>query len=254
MSNSALPRKRSWRIGFFTAMPGVLLLFVVAGFTRTLFARPVFHPVPIPPYLYVHGIVLTSWYVWACIQSLLIGTGRVVSHRRFGSLAAWFAAVVFVAALMASLGSVSRNGFDLDADASVIGIGVTGITVAAFFSEVIWVNIFSALSFAGFLVGAVILRRRPQAHKRLMLLASISIIGPALARMARWPVFGGEQGPFVSVVLWSLVLAVVAYDLVSRKRLESSTAIGIVWLLIVPNAAVWVSRSDIGVKLIYALR
>ena len=126
VSNGALARKRSWRIGFFTVMPGMLVLLVVAGFTRTLFARPVFHADPIPPYLYVHGIVLTCWFVWALVQSLLISAGRVANHRRFGSLGACFAAAVFVAALMASFGVVSRKGLDLNADASAIGIGVYG--------------------------------------------------------------------------------------------------------------------------------
>jgi len=254
VSNGTLARKRPWRISFFTVIPGVLVLILVAGFTRTLFARPIFHPAPIPSYLYVHGIVLTCWFVWAFVQSLLISAGRVANHRRFGTLGACFAAAVFVAALMASFGSVSRKGLDLNADASAIGNDITGITVAAFYSGVVWGNIVNALSFAVFLAAAVILRRRSQAHKRLMLLASISLIEPALARIARWPMFGGEQGPFIPVVVWSLVLAVAVHDLVSRKRLESSTAIGIVWLLIVRNGAVLVSRSDIGLRLIYALR
>ena len=43
-----------------------------------------------------------------------------------------------------------------------------------------------------------------------MLLASISIIGPALAHVARWPVFGGEQGPFIPV-FWGLVLVLAVH-------------------------------------------
>lgn len=254
ISSGASIRKRPWRIGFFTMMPGVLLLFLVAGFTRTLFARPLFHPAPIPPYLYVHGIVLTSWFVWAFIQSLLISAGKTAYHRRFGAVGACFAAVVVVAALMASFGSVSRKGFDLNASASVMGNGITGITVAQFYSGVVWGNIVNVFSFAVFLAAAVILRRRPQVHKRFMLLASISLIEPALARIARWPGLGGEQGPFIPVVVWSLILALAVHDLVSRKRVESSTAIGIVWLLIARNGAVLVSNSGIGLGLIYALR
>jgi hypothetical protein len=52
LSNGTVAGKRRWRIGFFTVMPGVILLLVVAGFTRTLFARSLFRPAPIPPYLY----------------------------------------------------------------------------------------------------------------------------------------------------------------------------------------------------------
>src|ERR1700730_9606988 len=119
---------------------------------------------------------------------------------------------------MATLGVASRvasRGLDFDADASVLGIGVTGLTVAAFISSVVCANIGNLLSFATLLLAAVVLRGRPRAHKRLMLLASISIIGPALARIARWPVLGGEQGPFIPLVWWGLVLVVAVHDLMS---------------------------------------
>ena len=118
----------------------------------------------------------------------------------------------------------------------------------------VWGNIANALSFALFVAGAVIYRRRPQIHKRFMLLASISILEPALARIARWPGFGGEQGPLIPVVIWSLIAALATYDLVTRKRLETCTSISIVWLLIVRNGAVWVSNTHLGLSLIYALR
>lgn len=249
----AFTRKRAWRVGFFTVMPGAILFLVLVGFTRSLYARPLFHPDPIPPYLYLHGTVLTSWFVLAFVQALLISAGRVANHRRIGAVGACFAAAVFAAALMATFGSVTRRGFDFNAPASIIGIGITGITVAQFTSAVVWTNIVSAVSFALFVAGAIIYRRRPVIHKRFMLLASISILGPALARISRWPHFGGEQGPFIPIVTWSLIAAVAIYDVVSRKRLEKCTAIAIVWLLIVRNGAVYISQTHFGLSLIYAL-
>lgn len=246
--------KRPWRIGFFTVMPFVILFFVMAGFTRTLFARPVFHPAPIPLYLYVHGIVLTCWFVWACAQSLMISAGKIANHRRWGTVGACFAVAVFCAALMASFGSVSRKPINLDAPASIMGTGLTGITVAQFKSSVVWGNIVNAVSFALFVAGAVFYRKRPLIHKRFMLLASISIVEPALARIARWPGMGGEQGPLIPIVVWSLVAAVAIHDVVTRKRLETCTAFAIVWLLIVRNAAVWIADTHLGLSLIYALR
>ena len=176
------------RFGFFTVMPAIILFIVFAGFTRTLFARPVFNPAPIPPYLYVHGIMLTTWFVWALVQSLLISAGKVANHRKLGTIGAFFAAAVVIAALMASFGSVSRRPFDLDAPASIMGTGLSGITVAQFRSSVVWGNIVNAASFALFVACAVILRKRPQVHKRLMILASISIVEPALARISRWQI------------------------------------------------------------------
>jgi len=254
ISMSSVARNRQWRIGFFTVMPGVIFLIVLAGFTRTLYARPLFHPRPIPPYLYVHGIVLTCWFAWAWTQSLLISAGRIANHRRSGMLGACFAVIVFAAALMATMGLVSGRGLDLNASASSIGIGIKGITVAQFYSGVVWHNVVNALSFALFVAGGVIFRHRPQIHKRLMLFASISLLNPALARIARWPGLGGEQGPFTLIVFLSLAAVVVVYDLYSRKRVEPSTMIAIAWLLIIRNAATFVSHTHLGLSLIYALR
>lgn len=149
---------------------------------------------------------------------------------------------------MASFGSVSRRGFDLNASASVLGIGIKGITVAQFRSGVLWRNLASALSFALFVAGAVIFRRRPRIHKRLMIFASISILSPALVRISRWPGFGGEQGPFTATVFWSLIAAVAVSDLVSRNRLEPCTVIAIVWLLIIRNGAVFISQTPVGLS------
>lgn len=254
LSTASMARKRHWRIGFFTVMPGVIFLLVLAGFTRTLYARALFHPAAIPPYLYLHGIVLTCWFALSWVQALLISAGRIANHRRFGVLVACFAVAVLGAAMMASLGSVSRLRYDLNASASVIGIGITGITVAQFMAGVVWANLVSATSFALFVAGAVLFRRSPLIHKRLMIFASISILGPALARIARWPGFGGEQGPFITVVTWSLIAAVAIYDLISRKRVEPCTVIAIVWLLIVHNGATFISHTHLGLSLIYALR
>jgi uncharacterized membrane protein YozB (DUF420 family) len=247
---------RPWRISFFTIMAGILLLLVVAGFVPTLYARPLFDVPSIPLYLYLHGIVLSGWFAWFLAQSLLISAGAVANHRRIGMWGAVFGVLVVAAALMATLGGVSRatsRGFDLDADASVFGIGVSGVTVNAFLSGVVWANFGSALCFAILLTVAVVLRRRPESHKRLMLLASISIIGPALARIARWSVFGGEQGPFIPVVFWSLLLLVAGHDLWSRKRLHATTASGILFIGIVDQGAGVVGRSDIGQTLVRAL-
>jgi hypothetical protein len=245
------------RSDFFTVMACVLLLLVVLGFVPTLYARPLFAVPPIPAYLYVHGLVLSAWFVWFVAQAVLIRTGSVASHRRFGVGGACFAGVVVAASLMATLGAVSRvdaRGFDLSQDASVLGIGVTGVTLASFLSGVVWGNIANVVSFSSLLLAGVAYRRRPDTHKRLMLLASLSIIGPALARIARWPVFGGEQGSFTPIVIWGLLLLLAGHDLWARKRLHPATLIGALVLVLFNYGGRVAAGSAAGLTLIYALR
>ena len=170
---------------------------------------------PIPAYLFAHGLIVAGWFAWLLVQSRLAGSGHVATHRRAGRFGAAYAIAVVVAGLMAAFGSVGRivaDGFDLEADLSTLDGGSigAGMPILDFASGVVWMNIGSAVAFAVLVVSAVALRRRPEAHKRLMLLASVAIIGPALARLARWPIFGGELGPFVQIATWLIFAAVLA--------------------------------------------
>jgi hypothetical protein len=64
-----------------------------------------------------------------------------------------------------------------------------------------------------------------------MLLATIAILGPALARLSRLPFFGGEGGPFVIMVSLTLLGTVVVHDLVTTRNIHPATALGIVFPL-----------------------
>src|SRR4030095_16158501 len=114
---------------FFAVMSARTLVIVLSGFAPTLYLRSVFKPVPIPGYLYLHGIVLTSWFVWFAVQTMLIQVRRTALHRRLGVVGAVLAVAVPFGGLLATsrvVGRVVANGIGLDADASAIGIGVSG--------------------------------------------------------------------------------------------------------------------------------
>jgi hypothetical protein len=215
---------------FFAVMSGVILLLVLSGFSKTLYLRPVFNPPAIPWYLFLHGIILTSWFVWLFVQTLLIRSGRTRLHRRLGVVGAVLAAVIPFAGLMATAGVVRRvvgSGIALDTDANTLaGLGLSG-SVLRFMSGVVWGNVGGAVSFAVLAWTGLAMRRRPAVHKRLMLLATLAILGPALARLSRLAVFGGsEQSPFVLIVSLSLLGAVVVHDVVTTRRVHFATVFG----------------------------
>jgi len=64
-----------------------------------------------------------------------------------------------------------------------------------------------------------VMRRKPQVHKRLIVIATIGILGPAIGRIPR-------IGAMSDAVLVALVLSVVAYDLVTRGRVHAATLWG----------------------------
>ena len=67
-------------------------------------------------------------------------------------------------------------------------------------------------------------RRRPDVHKRLMLLATVSILAAAVARL---PFAIMQAGPLAFFGLTDVfVLACVFWDLITLKRVHRATALG----------------------------
>jgi hypothetical protein len=237
------------RTSYFFWMSALMLAFLLVGFAPTFYLRQFFPVEPIPGYLYLHGAVLTSWFVWLVLQTSLVRTGNTATHRRMGVIGAIIGALVVVAGPMASVGVVGRlrGVLDWDADMSAIPeVGVQGVPMLNFAAQVVWGNFASIAVFAGMLAAAVLLRRNAQAHKRLMLLGSIGIVGPALARISRWPILGGEGGPFIPVMLLGLILSVVVHDLVTTRRVHRATLFGVGAIALGEIAHQVIARSEFG--------
>lgn len=242
----------SRRDPFFFCMSIVLLLTVFVGFLPTLYLRTFRGLPPLPGHLHVHGAILTGWFVWLVVQTSLIKTNRVAHHRRLGALGAILGLAVVFAGPLATFSLVPRiraAGLDLDMDISALGISGLGsdLSIARFLSgTVVWPNIASVATFAVLVLAAMLLRRRPDTHKRLMLLASISIVGPALARISRWPGLGGEQGLFIPLALVLLLLAVVLHDVISTKRVHRATLLGATFAVLMNLGGLAIGASQFG--------
>lgn len=236
------------RSRFFAGMAGLLLLLVVTGFLPTLHARPLFELRPMPMYLYVHGGVLTAWFVLLLLQTSLISGNRPDMHRRVGVGGAVLAVLVVGGGLMAQLGKGPRL--------RAMGVDTTlGVIPDA---AVFWGNLWSLVIFGSFVLAAILLRGRAETHKRLMLLASIGIMGPALARMSRWPLFGGSAfdvgGPleryFATGGILLLLIVVVVHDVVSRRRLHPATLMGCACIVAARSVPAMIASTESGRALI----
>jgi hypothetical protein len=232
----------------------VLLSFLLIGFAPTLYLRAFFDVPPIPAYLYVHGGVLTAWFIWFVVQTAMVRAGRTALHRRFGVVGAIIAAAVVVAGPMATMGFVARlraHGIDWDTDMSAVPeLGIEGVPMVRFAADVFWGNFLGITVFAGLVVAAILLRRKPHAHKRLMLLASIASIGPALARISRWPVFGGEDGPFVPIVFLGSMAVLIVYDVIAARHLHRATLIGCAVIVLALIATQLIADSEFGLAMV----
>jgi len=160
-------------------------------------------------------------------------------------------AVPFAGLLATSqvVGRVVALGIDLNGDASVFGIGVSG-PIVQFLAGVVWGNLSSAVTFAVLAWAGILLRRRAAAHKRLLVIATVSVLGPALARLARLPFFGGEQGPFTVSVLLALLAAVVIHDVVTMRKLHPATTAGISFAIAVSVIFNAIAATQMGLSLV----
>ena len=79
---------------------------------------------------------------------------------------------------------------------------------------------------------------------------TISILGPALARLARLPFFGGEQGPFTVSVLLTLLAAVVIHDLVTMKKIHPATMLGISFAIVMSVVSGAIATTNAGLNFV----
>jgi hypothetical protein len=146
------------RNGFFFAAHCALLAVVLVGFGRTFYLRAFFHIGPLPAQLYVHGAILTLWFSFAVAQAWLIRSQQLRWHRRVGYAAATYAAAVVISGMIVNSHLAATLTSPADAE-----------------NIIVWGNYLTLLMFAVFVGLGVLLRKRAEAHKRLMLLASVAI-------------------------------------------------------------------------------
>ena len=224
-----VPQRRLFAVG----MASTLLLTVLVGFAPTFFVRPVFTAARIPLSLYVHGAIITAWFCWLVLQTSLIAHHRLALHRSLGVAGAVLAVVVVASGLHTSLGFVPRihaEGIDIalrpfgaDSNHPESNPLIVGI-VSGNYSAVLVFTVLVSL--------ALFFRRRSDVHGRLMLLASISLIGPAALRISLW--FGGSSVPVrvrVGLFIFALLAAMIVHDVRSRGRVHAATVAGALFML-----------------------
>ena len=213
-------------------MSTLFLAVVLTGFARSLYLRTYFDFPELQVHLYVHGIALTAWFTLAFVQPWLVRSRRTSLHRQLGAVGV----AVAISVVMTGLWTVAlRDAPEID-EFPTRAAG----------------NLASLLMFSTCVALGVFFRHKPVTHKRLMLLASIPILAPALDRLARVPLLNEFWGrllywfpappevAFATLSFLFLLLTVVANDLVSLRRVHSGTLWGLFAILIIAPAATYV--------------
>lgn len=206
-ASRTLPRGAYDRV-FYGAMALAMALTVFAGFARSYFLRAVL-PGPVPPgtpelspLLQIHGALFTTWVLLFVVQTALVASHRVRVHRRLGIAGAALAAVMVVAGVIAALDAVRR------------GAAPAGLPPKVFLA----IPLSDMVTFSAFVTAAIWLRRNKEAHKRLMLLAFVCLLGAAIARIPGVIAYGPPL--FYGLAIIPFVGAGIVYDWATRRKVH----------------------------------
>jgi len=214
MNEASIIAQRRERL-FYLGMCVAIAMTVVVGFAKSFFLRPYFHPEPLVPLLILHGVVFTSWIVLLLVQTTLIAKRRVRVHRYLGVAGALLAALVVLVGATTAILRTDVNG-PSGAPSPLIGLTLPLGDMLVF----------------GILAGSAFwFRRRPEIHKRLMILATIAIVTAAVARLPLGFIF--RLHPLALFWMTDLfIVPILVYDFLTRGRPHRATVFGGLLLVI----------------------
>lgn len=193
-------------------------------------------PPPIRTLVITHGVAMSLWMLLLTAQPVLIAFRKHRWHMQLGKLGAALAAMILVSGIWLAI----RSATVTPPEVVLFGLPPKPFMAVPFISVVI---------FAIFVALGVMYRRTPHVHRSMMLLATLSALSAAVARIQPLNnLYAGTEwerlfGPF----LFTLTLGVVLVGIRSAmmRSLDRPFAIGLMALiaasvgimLIAPTAA-----------------
>lgn len=221
---------------FHAAAAAIILLITVAGFLpfytsghgeggRTI-APGIF------PVVLVHGMAITAWYVLFLAQALLITANNRRFHMKLGWSAVGLLPVVTISGVLVAVrsaqGAPNFNFFGMR------------------YHDFLLVMLTEIGVFTLFVVAGLVLRRQPERHRAMMLLASLSLLLGATTRMPRLVAWFGGDGSrlaFYGPVFTLAVVLLLVRTLMTRS-FDRWFAAGFGFMVVTYLAAEQLSRTD----------
>ena len=192
---------------FFLFVTLLIAGVVFIGFAHSYYLAGLFHAKLPSPLVHIHGVFFTCWVLLLIVQVAMVSANRVSWHKRLGIFGMILAGLMVVVGYATLIAAVRRH--------AALGMSLESL----FADDVLQLSVFAILVFWAFLA-----RKDGPAHKRLIILATVSLLGPALAR---WPfafVFSSDLVFFG--ILDSFLIFMIAFDCWSHRRPHRVTVWG----------------------------
>jgi hypothetical protein len=152
---------------FYFFMSLLIAVVVVYGFSFTVDKNLIHPALPRPLLLYIHAAVFTGWLIFFILQTALVRTRNVSVHRRIGLFGAAMGAAMVVLGVSTAIVMARFHLIQLhesDAEAGLM------------------IPLFDMLCFGTTFGLAVLWRKKPECHRRLMLVATCALTAASFGR------------------------------------------------------------------------
>ena len=214
----------------------IIAALVVAGFSQTFSARLLHPPSPRPPIIYFHVAVFASWVILFMLQTALIATGNVKLHRKVGVFG--FALGVTLVITGVATAIVSTRAYTQP------GHSDPAPFLAVFLNDMIEFSFFFGL--------AIYWRKKPEFHRRLMFIATCTLMSAATIRLL--PTSLNSPDKWIYVGVDALILLGWARDWIVNKRIHLVFLYGLPAALLGQLIALYLDLSGSSVWLTIAHR
>ena len=200
---------------FYIGMAALASAIAAMGFWPTYFGPLLAGTADHPPVIHVHAAIFSGWLALFATQIAFAATGQIGLHRKLGTVGIWYGVVIIVVGVV--------TAFSQFADRIEAGrLEEAQTRLLAPLSDMI--------VFPLFFGAAVYYRNRTELHKRLMLVATTTLLVAAALRMS----FLGEPLPRPTrLLIWfSPILFGIAYDLIAKRTIHPVYVIGLAALYV----------------------
>src|SRR5262245_15140605 len=196
---------------FYAGIALLAAFIALTGFWPTYFGRLLEGTADHPSVIHVHAAVFSGWLALFAAQIGFAATGQLALHKRLGTIGIWYGVAIIVVGVFTAFSQFADR-----VEAGRLEEAQTRL-LAPLTDMIVFPIFFGA---------AVLYRHKPELHKRLMLVATTTLLVAASLRMGFLP------RPMRLMVWFSPILFGMGYDLIKRRSIHPVYIIGLAALYV----------------------
>jgi hypothetical protein len=208
---------------FYVGISGFIAACTFIAFTRTYWAPMADGRLEMHAAFHVHAALFFVWTLYFLSQTIVAAQGRTLLHRELGMLGVALAGAMVFSGVLATIVNLSLS-LGTPRERVILGTSILALTAMIIFTV--------------FMTAAVANIRRPEWHKRLMVLATFALMQAVVARyILMIPDLTQPHRALISAGITDLMLlAVILADARIKGRIHPVYLAGGAFLLFVQIA------------------